>query len=129
MAAANSGSVGRGNDFDSAEQCDIMEERTPRQVIQSWFDHHERQKWKAEQLQIAAKLAREGKREEALKIKSSVDSSPVVFDGATLRPAVEAILEENEKLQDLDIYVRSALFALRLGGAEQAEAILLEALE
>ena len=69
------------------------------QVIQDWFEYLQYQKEKTSKLQQAAKLAREGKQQQALALKNQVDSAPLVFDGARLYDAVKALLKERDLLK------------------------------
>ena len=62
------------------------------EICERWFRHIERTKERTVKLQEAARLSRQGERKEAMRIKSEVDSAPVVFDGAALEPAVRHLV-------------------------------------
>ena len=62
-------------------------------ICERWFTHLANQQEKSITLQKAASLARQGKIEEARRLKNSVDRQPKVFDGATLEPAVRHLVE------------------------------------
>lgn len=62
------------------------------EICERWFKHLDGQRGKTETLLRAASLARQGKQAEADEILRQTDRKPVVFDGATLRPAVEHLL-------------------------------------
>lgn len=64
------------------------------EICNRWFAHNDRQRWKAERMLEAARLAKQGDRNGALRIRSEVDSSPVVFDGERLEEAVKCLLKE-----------------------------------
>lgn len=69
------------------------------QVIADWFAYLKHQESKAEKLQHAAKLAKQGNTQAAKNIMQQVDSAPVVFDGSKLRDAVKALLKERDSLK------------------------------
>lgn len=63
------------------------------ETCERWFSYLERQRKDTETLQRAASLARKGQVQEARRLKSQVDSQPHVFDGASLYPAVKALVQ------------------------------------
>lgn len=60
-------------------------------VCERWLNHINQQRETTETLQKAASLARSGDREEAMKLKSKVDSQPKIFDGANLLSVIDEI--------------------------------------
>lgn len=95
-----------------------MSDKKPIDVCNAWFAYLERQRTKTVELQRAASLAREGKVDEARRIKAHIDTQPHVFDGARLAPAVRELLRENaeqaaeiERLRSLAKSVNSTLSA------------------
>jgi len=62
-------------------------------ICNRWFRHLENQREKTLTLQRAARLAKSGAMQEARRIKNQVDRQPRVFDGATLEPAVQHLIQ------------------------------------
>lgn len=82
------------------EQCAIpLGGKHHDEVINAWFLYIQRQKEKTSELQRAAVLAKQGRRDEALAIMNQIDNHPVVFDGAPLADAVKALMAERDKLR------------------------------
>lgn len=68
-------------------------------IIADWFNYLDQQKVKTAELQRAAALAKQGRRDEALAIRNQIDNHPVVFDGAPLADAVKALIAERDELK------------------------------
>lgn len=73
------------------------------EVCEQWFAYNERQKQNTITLQKAATYARRGDRKEALRLKSSIDNQPKVYDGARLEPAVKLMVKALRDMQELDV--------------------------
>ena len=75
-------------------------------VCQRWLNFIKRQKQNTITLQKASSLARQGRRDEALRLKSSVDNQPRIFDGANFEPvmpAIQSALRIAERLQSGEV--------------------------
>lgn len=62
-------------------------------ICEQWFAYIERQREKSVELQRLAAMARNGQQEEAQKRLRQIDSTPTVYDGARLEPAVRALVK------------------------------------
>jgi hypothetical protein len=63
------------------------------EICEQWFAYIERQKQKSIEVQRLATMARNGQQEEAQRRLRQIDSTPTVYDGARLEPAVRALVE------------------------------------
>jgi len=66
------------------------------EICRGWLSYLDRQRAQAKRLAELARMAREGKAEEAQKELRMMDRSPVVYDGAELEKAVRQLLKERE---------------------------------
>jgi hypothetical protein len=62
-------------------------------ICEEWFAYIERQKQKSIELQRLATMARNGQQEEAQRRRRQIDSTPTVYDGARLEPAVRFLVQ------------------------------------
>lgn len=62
-------------------------------ICDRWFAHIEHQKQRSIEIQKLATMARNGQGEEARRRLAQIDRAPVVYDGATLEPAVRFLVK------------------------------------
>ena len=80
---------------------DEMKERLS-ETVGAWLRHIDRQKEKAETLQRAAILSRQGNRKEAMRLKGQVDRMPRVYDAGTLEPVMRELLTIIDSTEESD---------------------------
>lgn len=62
-------------------------------ICERWFAHIEYQKQRSIEIQKLATMARNGQGDEARRRLAQIDRAPVVYDGATLEPAVRHLVK------------------------------------
>lgn len=63
------------------------------EICEGWFACIERQRQKSIEVQKLAAMARNGQQAEAQRRLRQIDSSPTVYDGARLEPAVRHLVK------------------------------------
>lgn len=69
-----------------------MDTREAIEICEGWFAYIERQRLKSIEVQKLATMARNGQQAEAQRRLRQIDSSPTVYDGSRLEPAVRHLV-------------------------------------